>query len=274
MMRELSYVTQAGIFFECSEKKQLILEQIVPEHILTHVYTGKVSVTTADKTYLLSAGQSALFSRNQLAKFNKEPDGKIPCKAVTVFFTGSFLQQFYAIIPLGNREANHPKVLQIEQHPLLDNLFQSISVYANLNETLVSDELVLLKVKEAITIIRTLNKNVDFLLSDFSEPHKIDLAGFMSENFMFNISISRFAYLTGRSLATFKRDFKKTFATTPQRWLTKTRLEQAHFLIAEKRQKPSQAYIEVGFESFSHFTYAFKRHFGYNPSSIFEPVNK
>lgn len=241
---------------------------MVPEHLLTHVYSGKISITTADKTYSLSAGQSALFSRNQLAKFNKEPDGDIPYKAATIFFTRPFLQQFYAGQPLQPQKANHPKILEIERHPLLDNLFESISIYSNLHETFISDELAQLKVKEAVTILRTLNKNADFLLSDFSEPHKIDLAGFMHQNFMFNISISRFAYLTGRSLATFKRDFQKTLGTSPQKWLTEKRLEQAHFLIAVKQQKPSQAYIEAGFENFSHFTFAFKKFFGYNPSSV------
>lgn len=264
-MSEVSYVTQAGIFFSCLDKKRLVLEQIIPEHILTHVYEGKISVTTADKTYTLSAGQTALFSRNQLARFKKEPDGEIPYRAATIFFTKPFLQQFYATLPLPKQKGTSAKVLEIENHALLDNLFQSISVYSN---TAIPDDLALLKIKEAITIIRMFNKDADVLLSVFSEPHKIDLSDFLHQNFMFNISISRFAYLTGRSLATFKRDFKKTFGTSPQKWLTEKRLQQAHFLIAEKNHKPSQAYLESGFESFSHFTYAFKKFFGYNPSSI------
>lgn len=264
-MSEVSYVTQAGIFFSCLEKKQSVLEQIIPEHILTHVYEGKASVTTADKTYILSAGQTALFSRNQLARFKKEPDGQVPYRAATIFFTKSFLQQFYAALPLPKQKAASAKVLEIENHALLDNLFQSISLYSN---TVIPDDLALLKIKEAITVIRMFNKDADTLLSDFSEPHKIDLSDFLNKNFMFNISISRFAYLTGRSLATFKRDFKKTFDNSPQKWLTEKRLRLAHFLIAEKNRKPSQAYLEAGFESFSHFTYAFKKFFGYNPSSV------
>jgi AraC-like DNA-binding protein len=71
------------------------------------------------------------------------------------------------------------------------------------------------------------------------------------KNFMFNIPIARFAYLTGRSLATFKQDFQKIFYTSPQKWLTVKRLELAHYLIAERQQRPSQAYIDASFESFS-----------------------
>ncbi|MCF2518809.1 AraC family transcriptional regulator [Dyadobacter sp. CY351] len=259
----------SGAFLSCTEKKQLVFEQIVPEHLLVHVYVGRITVKTADKTYYISSGQTALFARNQLAKFEKEPDGQIPFNASTIFFTQNFLQAYYKDMTLEKRKkSGNPRVVYMQKHALLDDLFHSVSLYARHNEAFVPNELALLKVKEAVTVLRALDKNVDDLLLDFSRPHKTDLADFMQRNFMFNIPISRFAYLTGRSLATFKRDFQNTFGTSPQKWLTETRLKQAHFLIAEDRQKPSQVYLEVGFENFSHFSYAFRQHYGYRPSSI------
>lgn len=261
-------VTQTGVFFTCIEKNKLVTEQLIPEHLLMHVYTGKITVTTADKTYVLLAGQTALFSKNQLAKFTKESDEISAFKAATIFFTKPYLQQFYEdVAPLYQKSVGC-NALYIKPHVLLTNLFESVYFYSNLEDALVSQELSLLKVKEALTVIRTLHKDVDLLLSNFSEPHKIDLIDFMEKNFMFNISIPRFAYLTGRSLATFKRDFHKTFGAPPQKWLTAKRLQQAHFLITEKKQKPSQVYIEVGFENFSHFTFNFRKFFGYTPSSL------
>jgi AraC-like DNA-binding protein len=82
--------------------------------------------------------------------------------------------------------------------------------------------------------------------------------------------MEKFGYLTGRSLTTFKRDFKKTFSTTPQKWLTKKRLELAHYQFAEKNMKPIDVCYEVGFENLSHFSYAFKKHFGYAPTALIE----
>lgn len=267
MMGPSENAAKTGIFFSCIEKEKLVTEQLVPEHLLLHVYTGKITITTADKSYVLGAGQTALFSKNQLARFTKESDGENTFKAVTIFFTKVFLQQFYTgFAPY--QKTSDLMILYIEPHVLLDNLFKSVSLYSDLEDALIFDELSMLKVKEALTIIRALNKDVDMLLSDFSEPYKIDLADFMLKNFMFKISISRFAYLTGRSLATFKRDFEKIFGYPPQRWLTETRLRHAHFLIAEKKMKPSQVYFEVGFENFSHFTFTFRKFFGYTPSSL------
>jgi len=91
---------------------------------------------------------------------------------------------------------------------------------------------------------------------------------YMEKNFMYNLPLEKFGYLTGRSLTTFKRDFKKAFNTTPQRWLTQKRLELAHYQFAEKKMKPIDVCYEVGFENLSHFSFAFKKHFGYAPSEL------
>ena len=64
------------------------------------------------------------------------------------------------------------------------------------------------------------------------------------------------------------RDFKKAFKITPQRWLTKKRLELAHFQLAKKDKKARDIYLEIGFENLSHFSFAFKKQFGYSPSEL------
>jgi hypothetical protein len=42
---------------------------------------------------------------------------------------------------------------------------------------------------------------------------------FMNRNYQYPLSLSEFAKYTGRSLATFKRDFAKFSPLTPQKWL-------------------------------------------------------
>ncbi len=60
----------------------------------------------------------------------------------------------------------------------------------------------------------SIDTSVDGLLSDFEEPGKINLMDFMERHYMFNMTLDKFGYLTGRSLATFRRDFKKAYNTT------------------------------------------------------------
>ncbi len=90
----------------------------------------------------------------------------------------------------------------------------------------------------------------------------------MNRNYKFNFGIKRFAFLTGRSLSAFKREFKETFDETPNRWLIHRRLQEAHFLIEKKNKKPSEIYLELGFETLSHFSFAFKKQFGLTPTDL------
>jgi AraC-like DNA-binding protein len=106
------------------------------------------------------------------------------------------------------------------------------------------------------------------VLFNFGAPEKIDLASFMNRNYRFNISLERFAFLTGRSLSAFKRDFHKQFNETPGHWLTRKRLDEAYFLIRNQSQKPSEIYLHLGFEDLSHFSFAFKKQFGQSPGEL------
>ena len=101
--------------------------------------------------------------------------------------------------------------------------------------TSIPEEIASLKITEAISILRSIDKKVDNVLANFEEPGKIDLIGFMEKNFIFNLPLEKFGYLTGLSLTTFKRDFKKSFSTTPQRWLTQKRLEMAHYRLTQSQ---------------------------------------
>ncbi|WP_242675503.1 helix-turn-helix domain-containing protein [Niastella koreensis] len=54
----------------------------------------------------------------------------------------------------------------------------------------------------------------------------------------------------------------------PQKWLLQKRLELAHYLITEKKNRPADVYLEAGFEDLSHFSFAFKKQYGYPPASL------
>jgi AraC-like DNA-binding protein len=261
------YEAQSEVFYySCTHHSHLVKEHVIPEHAIVHVYSGYMQVKKADRSFTVWPGETILFAKNELAKIEKHIVDGEPLKSVAIFFTPEFLQQYYLQhkpTPAGHMGG----ALKMERHPLLDSLFDSILPYYEMSQG-PSKEILGMKLNEAITIIRQLHPAVDGILKDFAEPGKIDIGDFMQKNFSFNIPSQQFAYLTGRSLATFKRDFQKHFNTSPQKWLVKKRLEQAHYLIEERRQRPSEVYLEVGFENLSHFSYAFKQFFGYNPSQL------
>jgi AraC-like DNA-binding protein len=76
----------------------------------------------------------------------------------------------------------------------------------------------------------------------------------------------KFTSYTGRSLAVFKRDFKKVSRLSPQKWLIRRRLEAAHDKIRNDGKKVSDVCFEVGFKNLSRFSRVFKELFGYAPT--------
>lgn len=125
-----------------------------------------------------------------------------------------------------------------------------------------------LKTREAVELLLRHDPNLKNFLFDFSEPFKIDLEAYMNQNYTYNVPAAQFARLTGRSLASFKRDFEKIFHTSPGQWLHQKRLSEAYYLIREKGRKSSEVYLDVGFENLSHFSFAFKNAYGVAPSMV------
>ena len=104
-------------------------------------------------------------------------------------------------------------------------------------------------------------------LFDFVEPWKIDILDYLNENYMFDLSLSEIAGYTGRSLATFKRDFAKVSDLTPQKWIIRRRLAAAHDLIKSGHHRITDVCYEVGFKNLAHFSRAYKEVYGVPPSA-------
>lgn len=237
--------------------------------MLVWFISGETKIIQADATHIFRAGDTFLIPRNQLATIINYPVDEKPHKAVAMHLTGKRLRDFYNRHQPAGKLQPLQKVYRFTRHPLLESCLASLIPYFGLDGDLPAD-IAAIKIEEAISILRSIDKDVDGLLANFDEPGKINLAEFMERHYMFNMTMDRFGYLTGRSTSTFLRDFKKAFNTTPQKWLTEKRLQLAHYEIAEKRRKPTDVYFEAGFENLSHFSHSFKTHYGYPPNALLQ----
>ena len=87
----------------------------------------------------------------------------------------------------------------------------------------------------------------------------------MEEQFIYNLKVDEFARLCGRSLSSFKRDFKKIYDTSPRKWLLTKRLNLARNIILNTDLSIQEICYDCGFESDSHFVRSFKEQFGVTP---------
>ncbi len=261
-----NYITP-DIKLSCYEDKLFKTEVVFDQHMLVWFISGETKIIQADSEYIFQAGDIFLIPRNQLATVINYPKDGLPHKTVVMHLTTDRLRDFYVNTEVKPKATVSQKIRCFSDHPLLKSCFASVIPYFEVQDQF-PENIASLKINEAITILRIIDPDIDSILANFEEPGKVDLVSFMEKNFMFNMPMEKFGYLTGRSLSTFNRDFKKHFNTTPQKWLTQKRLELAYYQLTEKKKKPVEVYLEVGFEDLSHFSYAFKKQFGYTPTGL------
>jgi AraC-like DNA-binding protein len=216
----------------------------------------------------MQSGDYGFAKRNSLIKYNKKPPIGGKLKAFAIFFKQDFLKSFsneYGYV--ANSVTNKDALMGLAPDPLFESYIQSVAPYQELIG-IERDIFLSVKNKEIMLILLKTNPDLKDVLFDFSHPGKIDLEAFMNRNFKFNVSLKRFSYLTGRSLTSFKRDFEKIFNMAPGRWLMEKRLQEARYLMERNGQKPTDVYLEVGFEDLSHFSFAFKKKYGVSPNQL------
>jgi AraC family transcriptional regulator, exoenzyme S synthesis regulatory protein ExsA len=256
------------LVYSCVFEKHRGYEEFIPEHFLGFQLSGETHAFFDNGHVIIPENTVLLVRKNQLIRTIKYPSKTGKYQFLSITLDKETLQQ-YALENKIAIESRYPgkQKLFFEPDAFLENYFISLGPYVNKKKE-ATPRLAAIKIREAIELLLQSNPDFKFILFDFSEPYKIDLQEYMNQNYMFNVSVESFARLTGRSLSGFKRDFTGVFNTTPKQWLKEKRLEEAHYLIKYKQQKPADFYSDLGFENLSHFYSSFKKKFGLTTSQI------
>ncbi|PZF72636.1 helix-turn-helix domain-containing protein [Taibaiella soli] len=265
-MTNPSEIIPGLIFYAYLSAQRKDKVSFLEHNTLVLVASGQFTLETSGQKVTMRKGEMLLIGKNQLATITKTPLPGEDYETIVISLQEEMLRQIVLEEQLTMQEKySGPRNVLIPPTDFLRGYFQSVLPYVRNPEATLTDAMGMLKVKEGVKLILHAMPGLRSLLFDFSEPHKIDLEKFMLGNFHFNIPLEKFAQLTGRSLAGFKRDFKKVFDAAPKQWLMERRLTEARYLI-EKSRKPSDIYLDLGFESLSHFSRSFSRKYGKAPS--------
>lgn len=237
------------------------------DFLFTYILSGSGTVTVNGKDVHIEKGSSFIIARNEQALF--KPDKQTFLQMVHVHFSESEVEHYLLRNPdpLSLPVSDTSCMKQIPDHLLLQSFAAGIETRIEQGFR-ANRQLTFLKVQECINIVIYLCPELHNWLFCMNHSQKINLHEFMEKYFHDNLPLEQLAQAAGRSLSTFRRDFMKEFGTTPGKWLLNKRLDEAYKLITQKKLKPSTFLLELGFESFSHFSRSFKARFGIQPSLL------
>jgi AraC-like DNA-binding protein len=234
---------------------------------LLYVQKGTLNIAADNVKYSITAGNFCLTRKHTFGVFHKTwtaAEGSF--KMLAFMLEDSFVKDVIGNITLPENPAVLNQRMYILPHSsILTGLMHSIGAYFDEGEV-IDNNLIRLKTLESIIGILKASPGLAGVFFEFSKDVRADLKLFMENNYMQKYKLDEFASMSGRSISTFNREFRRLFNKSPHQWIKEKRLDFARNLLLQSDLSPSDIYVQAGFEDLAHFSRSFKGHFGINPS--------
>lgn len=250
-----------------SSTAESCIHHVQRDHMLAYVYAGELSLHDGEQETSFDPGSSVFIRKNHRVRLSIRGGSDGAVKIAFLIFKRDFLIRFYRTA----EDINHhcakfdERFLEIPAGLEIKSLFYSIVPFIDAG-VVPPEKTMELKLMEGMYILLNADSRIAVALFDFIAPWKIDVLEFLNENFMYDLTLEEIAQYTGRSLATFKRDFRKVSRLSPSKWIIDKRLEVAHHQLKYGSKNVSDIYLTLGFKSLSHFSTAYKRRYGMAPT--------
>ncbi|MCZ4279740.1 AraC family transcriptional regulator [Kiloniella laminariae] len=268
----------AAIFYKCIAREMRGIEFYTSAPCLAFVLSGEETFTSFDgEEILLKAGEMLMMPKNlyMISDFVKG-DGAL--QAFLFFFDQKTIGEFIQRAPYlpkraGGEERQGEKLAlspyKISANSAISGYMEALHlVYRNYSGTA---NLLRLKLLELLSLVDALDDRKrlrDFLGSAHKHAEKRNIRHLMKEHCFHNLSVQDLAVLSGRSQASFTREFKRQYGVSPVKWLINTRLEKARGLIRDSSHSVTEIALLVGYDNISYFIKAFKTRYGMTPKKM------
>lgn len=247
------------------ERGTFFLEQ----HLLYVVLGGTVKLTCGRQSWTVGKNEMILLRKAHSVSYEKhgsEETGRFESMlfAINDELLKDFLTSQQVQIPPMNEE------LGAQVSPMSERLVSycwSLAPYFN-NPSQTNPGLLRLKVMELLYDVMDCSKNIFRQILQLRQPVRADIHRVVEENYTLPISLVELAYLSGRSLSSFKREFQDIYGEPPARWIREKRLSKARQMLLSSRLSVADIAYSLGFENPTHFSRIFKQKYGVAPSSV------
>ncbi|MEM1048166.1 MAG: AraC family transcriptional regulator [Pseudomonadota bacterium] len=260
----------AAIFHRCIRKDLSNVEFCTNVPCLAFVLRGEETFTTPDDEIIPVRPDEMILIGQRVCMLSDFVGRDGPLEALLFFFDKPTIDSFLSRRPVV-RDAGQTRhrPFRIAANQTISRYMHSLRIVYDMFAG--SPDLVRTKLLELLFLIDAVDTGgrLDrFLTVESNARARRNIAHLMRQHRYHNLSVRDFAALSGRSPASFNRDFKRAFGMPPSRWLTETRLDRALDLVRETDLSITAIALEVGYQNTSHFIEVFRTRFGRTPKKV------
>ncbi len=267
----LAHDGQSCILYKDIKLPHANQEAYISSHVLTIITEGEKRVSTYDGEVITIHGNEMAFLAKDIYVISDFSPAYSTFKSFLFFFDDSIIEEYLSSrqwhLSSNGRQAE--KVFKADYSQIIQVYTESLEpLFSKIQQN--SKDLLRLKLLELLQLITMSDSSQTFIhwLTSINDKKKRNLLDFMEQNFDKSLKVEDYAHLTGRSLSSFQRDFKKQFNRTPIQWLIDKRLEKAYELLSSRNLTVTDVAYEVGYENISHFIKAFKQRYQQSPKQF------
>lgn len=233
-----------------------------------YITQGTGQVIESNGTHTMNKEEAIVKScGNFISNYLKDQDGN-DFEATVIYFYPEILREIYDDLIPESVSFDLPKApKKIISNDFVSKYIDGLNLYFE-DSDMIDESLMRHKMKELVMILLKSNffDSVLELFTTLFTPRQKSFRDIISNNIASQISIDELAFLTNRSLSTFKREFKKEFNDTPARYIKKKRLEKAAELLVRTDRSVSEVAFDSGFQDLSTFSSVFRDFFAQSPT--------
>lgn len=227
------------------------MEKIIVSHSIVYVKSGRVTINTFDyKSYTVTDGEMLFMPKDSYLISDYVKEGK-SMEVYLFFFDHNIASEFLQNIQITNKSSENAP-LQIQ---LSSNIMNFIHSMESINYKDNNKHLLKIKLLELLHLIYEANAHFADILMLQGEVK--DIKEYMLSHYDKNLSINDWAMLSGYSLSTFTRKFKKENGVSPKKWILEQNMKLAAKSLMEGTPV-SKCASEYGYNNTSNFIKAFK----------------
>jgi AraC-like DNA-binding protein len=185
--------------------------------------------------------------------------------SVLVFFPAKLAHNFLTRHKLINKTATEThNFIKFRQNNYFVGYIKSLQALIHDGQNL-SYQLAANKVEELLLVLlQNHREQLISILQNNTLSADLLLKNVVENNLFNNLTLDELAFLSHKSLASFKRDFEKAYHISPGKYIRERKLELAREEL-EQGKNASSLYVDFGYDNLSNFSSAFKKKFGVSP---------